>query len=195
MQFIDEQNDLPFCVGDFFQNGLQPVFEFAAIFCARHQRRQIQRHKAFGLQHLRHVPGNDALRQPFHDGCLAHAGLANQHRIVLGAPGEDLHHTANLLVAPDYGIEFRAPCQVREVARVFFQCFIRRFWVLRRDALRSPYTGQRLEDGFVRGALLFQQFTRGIAFLPGNRQKKMLGRDVFILELFGLVEGLLQDFV
>ena len=42
------------------------------------------------LQALRHVTGNDALSQPFHDGGLTHPRLTDQHRIVLGAAGEDL---------------------------------------------------------------------------------------------------------
>ena len=53
-------------------------------------------------------PCDDPLRQPFRDGGLADARLADQHRVVLGAAREHLHHAANLLVAPDHGIELAA---------------------------------------------------------------------------------------
>src|ERR1700733_13432176 len=48
---------------------------------------------------------DDAQRQPFSDGGLAHARLADQHRIVLGAAGQDLDGAADFLVAADHRVE------------------------------------------------------------------------------------------
>ena len=45
------------------------------------------------LEPLGHVAANDALGQPFDDGGLAHARLADQHGVVLGAPRQDLDDT------------------------------------------------------------------------------------------------------
>ena len=44
--------------------------------------------------------------QAFDDGGFAHAGLADQHRVVLGAATQDLDHSADLLVAADDRIQF-----------------------------------------------------------------------------------------
>ena len=54
---------------------------------------------------FRHVAAHDALREAFDDGRLADARLADQHRIVLGAPREHLDDAADLLVAADDRIE------------------------------------------------------------------------------------------
>ena len=56
--------------------------------------------------------------EPFDDGRLADARLANQHRIVFRAPRENLHHAPNFFVAADYRIEFAAAREVGQVASV-----------------------------------------------------------------------------
>ena len=43
--------------------------------------------------------------QTFDDGGFTDAGLADQHRIILRAPGQHLDHAANLIVAADDRIE------------------------------------------------------------------------------------------
>ena len=137
VQLVDEENDLAVGFGDFFQHGFQAVFEFAAIFRAGHQRRQIQRHDALRLQHFGHIAGNDALREAFHDGGLADAGLADQHGIIFGAARENLHHAANFFIAADDGIELAAAREIGEVARVLFERAIGGFRILRRDAVAA----------------------------------------------------------
>ncbi len=52
-----------------------------------------------------HVAVDDAAGQPLGDGGLAHARVAHQHRVVLGAAGEDLDDAADLLVAADHRVE------------------------------------------------------------------------------------------
>ena len=42
VQFIDEQDDAALGFADLFQNGLQPLFKFTAVFGARNQRAHIQ---------------------------------------------------------------------------------------------------------------------------------------------------------
>jgi hypothetical protein len=43
--------------------------------------------------------------RPFDDGGLAHARLADQHRVVLGAALQDLDGAADLVVAADHRVE------------------------------------------------------------------------------------------
>ena len=45
-------------------------------------------------------------------------GLADEHGVVLGAAGEDLHHAAHLVVAADDGVELALAGQLGEVAAV-----------------------------------------------------------------------------
>ena len=54
---------------------------------------------------LRHVAVDDAQRQALDDRGLADAGLADQHRIVLGAARQHLDGAADFLVAADHRIE------------------------------------------------------------------------------------------
>ena len=61
VQFVDEENDLALGLGDLLQDSFQTVFKFTAVFRSRHQGGQVQGHDALGLQHVRHVAGNDAL--------------------------------------------------------------------------------------------------------------------------------------
>ena len=60
---------------------------------------------ALVLQRIGHLAGDDALRQAFDDGGLAHAGLADQHRVVLGAALQHLDGAADLVVAADHRVE------------------------------------------------------------------------------------------
>ena len=57
------------------------------------------------LQAFRHVAVDDAQRQALDDRRLADAGLADQHRIVLGAARQHLDGAADFLVAADHRIE------------------------------------------------------------------------------------------
>ena len=57
------------------------------------------------FQAVRHVAVDDAQRQALDDGGLADARLADQHRIVLGAPRQHLNGAADFLVAADHRVE------------------------------------------------------------------------------------------
>ena len=54
---------------------------------------------------LRNVAGDDPLGEALDDRGLADAGVADQHRVVLRAPREDLDDAADLLVAADDRVE------------------------------------------------------------------------------------------
>ena len=105
MQLVDEQDDLPFGVLDLLQHGLEPLFELAAVLGAGDQRAHIERDHALVLQAFGHVAAHDALGQALDDRGLADAGLADEHRVVLGAPAEHLDDSPDLLVTPDHRIE------------------------------------------------------------------------------------------
>jgi hypothetical protein len=93
---------------------LQALLELAAELGAGDQRAHVQRQHALAAQAFRHFVVDDALRQTFDDGGLAHAGLADQHRIVLGAALQHLDGAADFLVATDHRVELAA-CSARAV--------------------------------------------------------------------------------
>ena len=70
---------------------------------------------------LRHVALDDAQRQAFGNRRLANAGLADQHRIVLGAPRQHLDGAADFLVAADHRIKLAVLGRFGEVAGIFLQ--------------------------------------------------------------------------
>ena len=90
---------------DLVEDGLQALLELAAVLRAGEQRADVQRDDAPVAQRLGHVAGLDALGEALDDGRLADAGLADEHRVVLGAAAEDLDDAADLVVAPDDRVE------------------------------------------------------------------------------------------
>jgi hypothetical protein len=81
---------------------------------------------------------HDALRQALDDGGLAHAGLADQHRVVLAAALQHLDGTADLVVAADHRVQLALPCALGQVERVLLQRFTLAF-----GSRRCPPSGRR----------------------------------------------------
>ena len=108
----------PCGVGDFLEDRLQPLLELAAILRAGDERAHVERDDPLVLQPFGHVLPHDPLRQPFDDGGLADAGLADEHRVVLGAARQHLDHAPDLVVAADDRIELALARQLGEVAAV-----------------------------------------------------------------------------
>ena len=112
-------------------------------FAPGDQRAHVERDDLLVLQALGHVAADDALGQAFDDGRLADARLADQHRIVLGAPRQHLDHAPDLFVAPDHRIELALRRQLGQIAAVFFERFVGRLGILRGHALRPANFLQR----------------------------------------------------
>ncbi len=73
------------------------------------------------LRRFRHVAIDDAQRQAFDDRRLADAGLADQHRIVLGAARQNLDRAADFVVAADDRIELALAGFAGQIAGIFLQ--------------------------------------------------------------------------
>ena len=195
VQLVDEQDHLAIGFGDFFQNGFETVFEFAAVLRAGHQCGEIESDNALRAQHFGNVTGNDALREALHDGRLAHARLADQNRIIFRAARENLHHAANFFVSANHRIEFASARELGEVAAVLFQRPVGGFRILRCNAMAAANRRHGLKNCLVGDAVARQKFTRGIAFGGGDAEQDVLGRDVFVLQTLRFFEGALQNFV
>ena len=113
VHFINEQD----CAGllDLVDHTLEALLKLPAIHGAGHQRAHIQLQDALAQQQFGHIAVDDALRQAFHNCSLAHARLANQCRVVLGAPRQNLNHTLHFCNPPDDRIQFALLGQCRQV--------------------------------------------------------------------------------
>ena len=96
VQFVDEQDGV-LGPADLVHDGLDAFLELAAILGAGHHHGQIEHDDAAIAQQFGDVAVDDQLGQPFDDGGLADAGLAEQHGIVLGAAAEHLNDALDLV--------------------------------------------------------------------------------------------------
>ena len=115
MHLIDEQDDVA-AGADLLEHLLQALLEVAAVARTRDQRPQVQRVELLVLERLGHLALDDALGQALDDGGLADAGLADQDRVVLGPPGEDLHDPLDLLLPADHRVQLALTSLLGEVA-------------------------------------------------------------------------------
>ena len=121
---------------DLLEHGLQALLELAAVLRARDERAHVERDDPLVLQAFGHVAPHDAAGQPLDDGRLADAGLADEHRVVLGAARQHLDDAADLVVAADDRIELAALRQRGQVAAVALERLVLAFRVLVGHALR-----------------------------------------------------------
>ena len=131
VHLVDEQQHLTLGLLHVLEDGLEPLFELAAILRAGDQRAHVERDDLLVLEPFGHVAAHDALRETFDDRGLADAGFADQHRVVLRAAREHLNDAADLVIATDDRIEFALLGVARQVAAVALERLIRAFGVLR----------------------------------------------------------------
>ena len=105
MELVDKQDDAALGLLNFREDCLEALLELAAVGRARDDRRHRDFDDAAVLEGGGNVSRDNALGETLDDGGLADAGLANEDRVVLGAPGEDLHDAADFLIAADDRVE------------------------------------------------------------------------------------------
>jgi len=119
VQLIDKEHRL--CGANLVDDLLETLFELAAVHSASNQRANIQPDQTLVAQVDRHLASDDALSKPLDDGRLAHPRLADQRRVVLGPPGQDLDHALDLGLSSDHRIELTLLSQVRQIRTELFQ--------------------------------------------------------------------------
>jgi hypothetical protein len=144
VQLVDEDDDPPLFLGDLLEHRLQALLEFAAVLGTGEQRRHVEAQHLLALQRFRHLAIDDALRQPFDDRRLADTRLADQHRIVLGAPLQDLDRAPDLVVATDHRVELAETGALGQVDAVLGQRLALPFGFLAIDALPATHRRHRL---------------------------------------------------
>ncbi len=133
------------------------------------------------------------MRKARPDGGLADAGLADQHRVVLRAPGEHLDGAADFLVAADHRIELAVARLLRQVAGVFLQRIVGAF---RRGRVGGAPLAQGLDrrvEVLRRDARLGENLPRLAVLLQSDREQQPLDRDVAVARLLGDLLGVVEQ--
>ena len=193
VQLVDERDDLAFAVDDLLQHGLHALLELAAVLRPGDHRPEIERDQPLVLQRFGNVAVDDALREPLDDGGLAHARLADQHRVVLGAARQHLDRPADLLVTPDHGVELAAARGLGEVAAVLLERLEGVLRVLVGDPLAPSHLRERAQDRIAGEARFQQDLSGAVIAARDHREQQVLGRDVLVGQGLGLGGGGLEQ--
>ena len=116
VHLVDKQDDVV-GLGCLLDHVLEALLKLTAILGTRNKTRQIERPDILVHKVLGHIAGSNLLRQSLDDGRLAHAGVAQDKWVVLGAARKDLHHALDFLFAANHGIELAVARLLREVGR------------------------------------------------------------------------------
>ena len=193
VQLVDEEDDLAVGVFDLLEQGLEAIFELAAILGSGDHAGEVEGDDALVFEDLGDIALDDAAGEALDDGGLADAGFADEDGVVFGAAGEDLDDAANLFVAADDGVELALAGEVGEVFGVLLEGLKLGLGVLVGDALRSAHGGEGLEDGVVGGAHGGEGVAGGVSFGFGEGEEEVLGGDEVVLEGVGLLGGAVED--
>ena len=120
MNLVDEDDQVQVLL-QFLEDSFEALLELAAVLRPRHDERQVEGEDLPVCQEERDAPLDDPLRETFHDGRLSDSRLAEENRVVLRPPGEDLDDPLDFLFAPDERVEGALVRQSRQVAGVLGQ--------------------------------------------------------------------------
>ena len=176
----------------FFEHGLQAVLELAAILGAGDQRAHVELDEVAVAQGARHVAGHDTLGDALDDSRFTDARLTDEHGVVLGATGQDLDGTTDLVRTADDRVELAGAGKVADVAAVLFQRLKLGLVLGRRHAVIAAQFLVDLLDALL-GDAGVAQHTTGLALVLGKRHQQMLGHHKAVAHLGGLLFGLFDD--
>ena len=113
--YLVDEYDRVLGLAQFVEQLLHALLEFAAELRARYERRYVEREERLVGDGVGHLAACNAQSQPFDDGALAHARLADEDRVVLLAAREYLDYALDLLLAPHDGVDFTLSGHLREI--------------------------------------------------------------------------------
>ena len=147
------------------------------------------------FQTFGHVAGNNALREAFDDSGLADARFADEDGIIFRAAGKDLDDAANFFISSNDRIKLAATRLFGQVASIFVESLKLGFRILVGHFLRSTDNDQSFEDRVIGRAVTSENLLRDISLEVRDREKQVLGRNVFIFEVGCFFESLVQQLV
>jgi hypothetical protein len=195
VELVNEENHLPLGPGHLLDDRLQPLLELSTVLGPGDQRPHVEGHDALVLEGFGDIARDDPLSEPLDDGRLPHPRLADQDRVVLGAPGEHLEDPADLVVAADYRVEFSLAGKLGQVPGVLGKSLVLLLGALVGHALTPPDLLQRRENRLTGDACLRKE-PGCLALLLGEKaEQEMLGGDELVAHPVGLPLGRVEDTV
>ena len=208
VELVDEQDDVA-AGADLLEDLLQALLEVAAVAAAGHQRAEVERVELLAAEGLGDVVGHDLLGEALDDRGLADAGLADEHRVVLRAAREHLHHALDLAGPTDDRVELLLAGELGEVAAELVEHERAGGLLLGGGgtagggarllgaAAGALVAGEELDDlladpGEV-GAELHEDLGGDALALADQPEEDVLGADVVVAELERLAERQLED--
>ena len=115
VHLVDEEDDIlgPF---DLVHDSLDALFELAAVLRAGDHQGEVESDDLTVEEDFRDDARSDLLGEAFDDGGLAHAGFADEDRVILRTAAKDLHYAADFFFAADDRIEFAGLGKLGEIA-------------------------------------------------------------------------------
>jgi hypothetical protein len=181
VQFVDEEDDVAFVFDDLVDHFLEPLFELAAILRAGDHAGEVELDDAAIGERLWDLVVDDALGDALDDRGLADAGIADQSRIVLRPPRQDLDRLLDLVGTPDHRVELSLAGHLSQVAAVLVKR--RRLAGLAGAAARFHPADDRPAQLRVRDAEALQELARLALVVAREREQHMLRADVGRIEL------------
>ena len=153
--------------------------------------RHVERQHALVLERLGHLAVDDALREALDDRGLADAGLADQHRVVLGAPLQDLDRAADLVVAADHRVELALRARARSGRCVYFvERLALAFGLVRCRRSAPPRTASIAVSSALRvSAVLLAQRGRSSPLSSASGEQEQLAGDELVAALLRFLVG------
>ena len=161
VQLVDEQDDAALRLLHLVEHGFQPLLKLAPVLGAGDQAAHIQGEDGLVLQTAGHVALHDPLCQALGDGRLAHAGLTDEHGVVLALPGQDADDVSDLVVTADDGVQLVLAGPLHQVGAIFLQGVIGLLRVVAGDPLVAPDGGQGLHHLFLGDVIGAEQLLQG----------------------------------
>ena len=183
VHLVDEDDDLALVRGDLVHRLGQALLEVAAVAGAREHRGQVERHDTAVLELRGHGAVDDRAGESLDDRGLADAGLADQHRVVLGAAAEDLDGLLDLGGAADHGVELalartRGEIEAELVEHRRLGGSLRGRPLLVRRRARGHGLAQTLGQGLGGDAGAGEDLARGGVLPEHEREEHVLRLDV-----------------
>ena len=187
MQLINEQDNLSFAFLYFFQNGFQPFLKLASVFGPCYQGTHIQCKNLLIFQTVRHISLNDPLGQSLNGCCLTYSRFTDEHRVILGLPGQDTDHIPDLAVTADHRIQLLLSGLFHQILPVFIQSIIGYLRIIRSHPLISSHSAQGLKKSFLGDPIFLPDFFHRRTWVIQQSKEQMLYGNIFISHSFCLI--------
>jgi hypothetical protein len=191
VQLVDEEDDLPFLLGQIIEHAFQALFEFAAELGAGDQRAHVEREDAFVAQTLGHFAVDDAQREALDDRGLADARLADQHGVIFGTPLQHLDGATDFVIAADHWVELAFARPPREIDGEFLECLTALLGIRILHLLAAAnFVDGLVERGFGEARILEESREQRLVLEGGKHEE--LARDVLVTTCLGELVGDVQ---